>query len=316
MAALASAAYRYAKPMTTFQSLAWLLSGALASALSALAAEPTVVVGTNSVTLPFQLQRGHVMVPARINGSNALSLLLDTGYDMTMLHPRHIEAAALKRTGRITIVGVAGEEPTGVFEGPGFDLGGIIWKPRRVAALSAGNEGRSRRRDGILGSGLFRRFVVEINSRNKTVTLHEPSQFSYAGPGEIVPLTFKNTTPIVDASLRLLDQSEVKAQLEVDTGCDGGLCLGKPFVDAHQLALTNSFDRAAVGVGGSTRTRHGQLPQLQIGRLVIKKPSADFFLEGSPTDPPIAGHIGWELLRDFKVIFDYSRKRMILETVK
>jgi hypothetical protein len=69
-------------------------------------------------------------------------------------------------------------------------------------------------------------------------------------------------------------------------------------------------------VGGSTRTRSGHLPQLRLGKVAIAKPAASFFLEGSPSDPPLAGHIGWELLRDFKVIFDYSRKRMILEPAK
>jgi predicted aspartyl protease len=303
------------KLLATFQCLAWLLSAALASAW---AAEPIPVGGTNSVVLPFQLQRGRVMVPARVNGSNALSLLLDTGYGMTMLHPDHVEEFSLRRTGRITIVGIAGEEPAGVFEGPTFDFGGVVWKPRRVAALSAGSESRSRRRDGILGSSFFRRFVVEINSRNKTIRLHEPGDYVYSGPGEILPLTFKGTTPIVEASVRLPDHSEVKAQMEIDTGCEGALCLGKQFVEIHQLAPTNNPARTAgrVGVGGSMRTRPGHLPELQLGKLVIEKPSASFFLEGSPADPPLAGHIGWELLRDFKVIFDYSRKRMILEPMK
>jgi len=258
------------------------------------------------------------VVPARLNGSNAVSLLLDTGYGMTMLHPAHVESAALKRTGRISIVGIAGEEPAGVFEGPTFDFAGVLWKPRRIAALSADSQSRSRRRDGILGSSFFRRFAVEINSRSKTVTLHEPGSYAYSGPGEIVPLTFKSTTPIVEVSIRLPDQSQVKAQLEVDSGCEGALCLGKHFVDAHQLAPTNNPTRTGgrVGVGGSMRTRSGHLPQLQLGKLTIERPSASFFLEGSPSDPPLAGHIGWELLRDFKVIFDYSRKRMILEAVR
>ena len=258
------------------------------------------------------------MVPARMNGSNALSLLLDSGYDMTMLHPDHVEASALRRTGRITIVGIAGEEPAGVFEGPAFDFSGLTWKPRRIAAFSADSPGRSRRRDGVLGSGFFRRFVVEINSRDNTVTLHEPGHYAYSGPGEILPLTFKGTTPVVEASIHLPDQSEAKAQLEVDTGCDGAICLGKHFVDAHQLAPTNSSARTGgrVGVGGGARTRPGHLPQLLLGGLAIEKPSASFFLEGSPVDAPLAGHIGWELLRDFKVIFDYARKRMILEPVR
>jgi predicted aspartyl protease len=303
------------KSAATIQCIARLLFAALLPVVSTRAAESPAGVATNSVVLPFQLQRGHIMVPARLNGSNALSLLLDTGYDMTMLHPDYVQSAALRRTGRISIVGIAGEEPAGVFEGPEFDFSGLTWKPRRIAAFSGDNPGRSRRRDGVLGSGFFRRFVVEINSRNKTITLHEPVNYSYSGPGEILPLTFKSTAPVVEASIRLPDQSDIKAQLEVDTGCDGALCLGKHFVDAHQLAPTNSLARTGgrVGVGGGTRTRPGHLSQLQLGKLTIEKPSASLFLEGSPVDAPLAGHIGWELLRDFKVIFDYAGKRMILE---
>jgi predicted aspartyl protease len=258
------------------------------------------------------------MLPTRLQGTNELSLLLDTGYGMTMLHPELVEAAGLRRTGRITIVGIAGEEPASVFEGPEFAFAGFTWKPRRVAALLADNQGRSRRRDGVLGSGFFRRFVVEIHSRDKTVALHEPDRYVYSGAGEVLPLTFKSTTPIVEALIRLPDESETRAQLEVDTGCDGGLCLGRHFVEAHQLSATNTPTGTGerVGVGGGTRTRRGRLPQLRLSRLTVERPSANFFLEGSPSDPPLAGHIGWDVLRQFKVVFDYRRQRMILEEVK
>jgi predicted aspartyl protease len=292
------------------------LISTLAVAMCLLAVSPAAeAMPTNVVVLPFQSPRGRVMVPASMNGSNTLSLLLDTGYTMTMLHSDHVESAALRRTGRISIVGIAGEEPTGVYEGPSFDFAGVTWKPRRVAALPGGNQARSRRRDGILGSSFFRRFAVEISSRNRTVTLHAPENYAYSGPGEILPLTFKGSTPIVETSVRLPDGSQVEAQMEVDTGCDSALCLGSHFVNAHQLVPTNatSGTERRVGVGGSTRTQTGRLPKLQLGGITIEKPEASFFLEGSPADPPLAGHIGWELLREFKVIFDYSRKRMILE---
>jgi len=254
------------------------------------------------------------MVPVRVDGSNSLSLLLDTGYGITMLHPDHVEAFGLKRTGRITIVGIAGEEPAGVFEGPTFDFSGTTWKPRRVAALSSDNQSRSRRRDGILGSGFFRRFVVEIDSVSKTIALHEPDVYKYSGRGESLTIVFKGSTPIIEARLRLPNGVEVKEQFEIDTGCDSALCIGKHFVEAHQLVApdgTQSGGRR--GVGGSTRVREGHLPQLALGKIVVEKPSASFFLEGSPVDAPLAGHIGWDLLRNFKVIFDYSRKQMILE---
>jgi hypothetical protein len=231
-----------------------------------------------------------------------------------MLHPDFVETFGLKRTGRITIVGIAGEEPAGVFEGPAFDFDGLAWKPRRVAAFPRDTLPRSRRRDGILGSGFFKSFVVELDPTGKTITLHEPETYRYSGQAEALPLTFKGSTPIVETLVRLPDRAEVKAQFEIDTGCDGALCLGKHFVEAHQLVPTNSAASGGrFGVGGGTRTRSGHLPRLTLGKITVDQPAASFFLEGSPVDAPLAGHIGWELLRDFKVIFDYSRKQMILE---
>src|SRR5262245_57784609 len=267
-----------------------------------------------SVVVPFEMRRGHIMVPTRVNGSNSLSLLLDTGYSMTMLSSEHIEAFGLKRTGRVTIVGIAGEEPANVFEGPTFEFFGSTWKPRRVAAFPAEAPSGARRRDGILGAGFFRRFVVEIDPLRKTLLLWEPDTYQYSGDGEILPLTFKASTPIVDATVYFATQGQVKAQFEIDTGCDGCLCLGRHFVEAHHLVPTNAPSRQGrSGVGGGTRTRSGHLAALHLGNLVIEHPPANFFLDGSPVDAPLAGHIGLELLRDFMVTFDYARRRMILE---
>ena len=290
--------------------------------LSIRAAEPSLTAAptfapTNPVVVPFEIRRGHIMVPARVNRSASLSLLLDTGYSMTMLDSDHAAAFSLRRVGRITIVGIAGEEPANVFEGPSFDFSGATWQPRRVASFPADRETRSRRRDGILGSGFFKRFVVEIDSQHKTLTLHEPDTYQYSGSGEIIPLTFRSSTPIVDASIRLPNRPAVKAQFEIDTGCDGCLCVGRPFLEANQLIPTNSLSHGQrFGVGGGTRTQSGRFPQLQLGQLTIDRPTADFFLEGSPVDDPLAGHIGLELLRDFKVVFDYARRRMILEPAR
>ena len=47
--------------------------------------------------------------------------------------------------------------------------------------------------------------------------------------------------------------------------------------------------------------------------IIHPKPQTDFFLEGSPVDAGLAGHIGIGALNRFKVIFDYSRRQMILE---
>lgn len=264
--------------------------------------------------LPFELRRGHVMVPATIQGTNKLSLLLDTGYGMTMLHPEVVNTAKLSATGRnLTIVGIAGEEPARSFEGPLFDFAGITWQPRRIAALSSDGNSRSRRRDGVLGAGFFRRFVVRIDPKLKTIELLEPASFNYAGKGDVLPLNFKSSTPSINAAVQLNATNETTAAFEIDTGCDGALCIGRHFTVEHNLDGGPHTPGARVGVGGSQRIKESRLVRIKLGRFAIENPEANLFIEGSPVDPPLAGHIGWELLKNFRVIFDYSRKRMILE---
>lgn len=265
-------------------------------------------------SVPIELQRGRVMVPVTINNSQKLTFLLDSGYGISMIHPRWLEPLGLRRAGTVTIIGIAGDEDAGMYAGADFQIGKATFSPRRIASLPS--EARSRRRrDGILGVEFFRHFVVELDAQHKTLRLHEPQSFNYAGKGEILPLTFPRDTPVIDATIETADKKQLHASFEVDTGCDGALCLGSPFVKANQLTDEAESGRAGVrtGVGGGMGVMHGHLPRLLLGRLAVENPSTSFFLDGSPVDEPQAGHIGMEALRQFKVIFDYSRKRMILE---
>ena len=267
------------------------------------------------VVIPFEFSRGHITVAARVNDLGPLSFLLDTGYALTMIHPAHAETLALKRVGHVTIVGIAGEEAADLLNGASFDLAGVTYTPRRIASLPSEAGQRRRRRDGILGHGFFKRFIIAIDPQARTLTLQEPKEFQYSGPGEIIPISFRKTTPIVEGSVQTPGGQTVKARFEIDTGCTGGLCLGHDFVEANKLAPDDSSGRggARTGVGGATRTRDGHVPQLKLGRLTIDRPDASFFQEGSPVDAGLAGHIGLDVLRQFKIIFDYSRQQMILE---
>jgi len=131
-------------------------------------------------------------------------------------------------------------------------------------------------------------------------------------------LEFPKDTPVVEAAIHFANRSSVRARFEIDSGCDGALCLGHDFVEANRLdEATNSVGKdARQGVGGSVNTRPVHLHQFQLGKVTLDDLPANLFLEGSPVDDGLAGHIGMGVLRRFKVIFDYSRKRMILETVR
>ena len=150
------------------------------------------------------------------------------------------------------------------------------------------------------------------------MTLREPDTFRYAGNGEVIPLRFRRDTPIVLANINLPGREALRAWYEIDSGCDGALCLGHDFVKSNRLEQVLGSNHASkrTGVGGSVATRVGRLPQFQLGDQKLDDVAVNCFSTGSPVDADLAGHIGLGVLRQFKVIFDYSRRQMILEPLK
>src|SRR6266566_9599165 len=102
--------------------------------------------------LPLELKHGRLVIPAQINVTNRIWLMLDTGFSISLIDPRLAEALKLKRIGKTTIAGIAGVEQADLFEGAVFDFVGTTYAPRRVAALGSDKKKRARRMEGILGA--------------------------------------------------------------------------------------------------------------------------------------------------------------------
>ena len=266
--------------------------------------------------VPLRTRSGDLLVETRINGSEPLLFKLDSGFGVTTIHPNRVESLNLERVGHMTIIGIAGEEEADIYAKAVFDFGGATYRPRRIVSLPSEVRRRWRKRDGILGEGFFRRFVVEIDVARQHLRLFEPKTFEYSGSGEILSISFKRDTPIIEATITLQGRPPIAGRFEIDTGCDGDVCIGHEFVAANHLLDDNNAGKSDSrrGIGGGAEIRSGTLAELQMGKLVVKKPSANFFLEGSPAGKGQAGHIGLGVLEHYKMIFDYSRLRIILES--
>jgi hypothetical protein len=144
--------------------------------------------------------------------------------------------------------------------------------------------------------------------------LHDPQKFEYTGKGEVVPFRLREEIPVIEASIELKDAPPLKAEFELDTGCDSGICFGEHFVRDHSLVKKLKVKESEkFGIGGSVETVDVRIPVLRLGGKEFKNAQGDLFLDGSPVDEPLAGHIGMGVLSRGVVIFDYARKRVILE---
>ena len=169
----------------------------------------------------------------------------------------------------------------------------------------------------MLGHNFFSRFVVEIDYAARTINLYDPKTFQYSGSGESVPLELKDNGPSVRARLALAGRAPIEGDFRIDTGGSHALILNTPFVKAQNIlqAVSKTIAAPAAGVGGVTAVRLGRIQNLQLGRFTLEKPVTSFAqsTKGALANPNLTGNIGGGILRRFKIIFDYSNRRMILE---
>lgn len=264
--------------------------------------------------IPVKLLHNRIILSAKLNDTGPHTFLLDSACTIATIHPDLVDELKLEPSGRVRINGIAGVERAPTFRNVTFNFGEAMYKPRRIASIPSERDHSRRRRDGVIGSSFFESFVVEYRPKEKTVRLHKPSEFQYAGGGEIIPFRLRQEIPVVDAAVALRDGEIIRGEFEVDTGCDSGICLGESFVKKHTLVEKLAGKKSEkFGIGGGVETVDVRIPEFRIADREFKDAQADLFLDGSPVDVPLAGHIGMGLLGKVSIILDYERQRLIIE---
>ena len=263
-----------------------------------------------------------IFLKARINNSAPLTFLLDSGAGSGLvLYFKAAQALHLNPQGRGKgSGGGAGTFETKSVKGvllqlPGVEMNNqtcVVFPPEKTSL------GFGKVVDGVIGYTLFSRYVVELDYRFKVVNLYEPQTYQYTGSGESVPIRIMSNLPFARLTIPIAGRKPIEGEFIVDLGAARFTAiLNTPVVASRKLLTTQKTmkDLGAEGVGGEVKLFVGRLPQLQLARFTLTDPVVHFAQDqkGLFASDDFSGVIGGELLRRFKVIFDYSRKRIILE---
>ncbi|HEX5654809.1 MAG TPA: hypothetical protein VFX58_17150 [Chitinophagaceae bacterium] len=288
--------------------------------------------------IPFSLVNNHIYIRGMLNDTLQAWVLLDCGARSMVSHEQ-AKKGKIKTHSYGHTDGIGNNTvPYQMADSATFNLGSIRYTEKRVPVLSlsevedcgaditVNKEGKIKFLkalrnnvqpiDAVLGDKFFQRFVVKIDYQKQILTLYEPSAFQYAGKGDKIPLQYSENHIYALASITGPDSIPVSGYFMVDCGSMTGLILNVPFIKQHRLAPSaGATEISLCGIGGSSKSMMGTLSDLRIGKRRIKKPITIFSQAsgGVLTRPDIAGSIGNGILRRFRVIFDYSRKEMILE---
>lgn len=274
--------------------------------------------GHSALRIPLEEDDGHIFLQIRINDSKPLWFGVDTGATHSLIDKRWAESLGLKSESNRSIGGAGGYEEAAIFKDVSIKLPGAelyhqtLWGLPLDAVASA----KGREIAGIIGYELFKYFVVDVDYAAKLMNLYEPGTYEYRGTGQSVPLKVQHDGAIyVQATLKAPRGNPIEGEFVIDTGGNKTLLLARPFVEQHRLLalVGKTLTVQGGGVGGGIELAMGRLESLRVGPFVISNPIAGLTKTGEIADPGKAGNIGGKFLQRFRVIFDYSRQRMILE---
>jgi hypothetical protein len=276
---------------------------------------------TKGSRIPIEMNGNHVLLQGRVNGSEPLWFTLDTGAARSVINLRRARELGLQLSGRGRAQGAGGTAESARLSGITFSLPGVEIKNLDVMALALesieATAGRSM--DVIIGAELFARYVVEVDYDSRFIMIYDPQTYSYTGAGESLPLKFAFNHPYVSGKIALPGMEPIEGDFVIDAGSGFGITFHPSFVKAHKLVerVPKTIQTKARGVGGEFSLSVGRIESLELGRFKLNQPVTAFpQTTGFIAREGAAGNIGGLILRRFKVIFDYSRRRMILEPNK
>ena len=278
-----------------------------------------------AVIIPFEWQSNLIVVPVSINNSDTLNFILDTGISMNMItDPDVARDLNLKYVRKVNVLGVGQGSAleARVSVGNRIRLPGVKAEGQNVVVLSEDMLQLSSYVGmpvhGIFGFELFRNFVVKIDFRTRQITLYKPETYRYRGRGQQIPIVIEDTKPYLYASATYADNREVPIKVILDTGAGHALSLD---VDTRgDIQLPDKIIRAQLGRGlnGIIHGSLGRLEKVKIGtfelqHVITSFPDTNSLAGQVARNLKRQGNIGCELLKRFTVIFDYSRKHVILK---
>ena len=178
---------------------------------------------------------------------------------------------------------------------------------------------------GVIGAEFFREHVVEVDFGRRIINVYDPRTFHYDGRGTVVPISFAGHLPMANGSLTMRSGQRIPVHLLVDLGAKSTLLVGEPFANRTELLskLPGHFrSPLGAGLGGETWYDWVRVPRLDIGTIdTNSQVSITDFVAGVSARGTLHSTwydalLGVDFLRQYRVVFDYSRERIILERLE
>jgi len=274
-------------------------------------------------TIPFEKHSNLIIVPIWFNQSEILNFIVDTGARYTILTRRHyIPSTKITMDKQVKLLGSDMSIEMTAYLVPRISLriSNVHFKNQVILVLKEDYLHLENLLGvpihGIIGSDLFKRFIVKIDYKNNLLTLYERAAFKIPPGFETMDITVDKYKPYLYAPIRIEDDF-VTPKLLLDTGASVSLLLHPDVSEEIELPTNVISGSLAHGLGGEVEGLMGRVGQLKLPPFEFLNLVTHFQDLSNAVDSIYqddrAGIIGGELMSRFTVIFDYQRQKLYLK---
>ncbi len=262
---------------------------------------------SNPLTIPISIEHGKLHLKGRVNNSEPLDLIFDTGAEACVIFPSgKAKVAGLHFTGSVMNAGTGGTDLRKVSDGNQLSIADATWQSESFIFV----ERQADHADGIAGVTLFANKVLEIDFDRMLMIVYDELP-DHARNFSMTPLTFSGLLPAVDVKMSS-EAFSCNGPFILDTAGTSCMIVNQAFGSQHDLygKLRNVGSGSARGVGSKAiALRQLMLPSLAIaGHSLPNVPiNVEVPTEDHPSQP--GGVICMDVLSRFNTILDFKHKQ-------
>ncbi|MCB0705847.1 MAG: aspartyl protease family protein [Saprospiraceae bacterium] len=279
------------------------------------------------IDIPFEYINGFIVLEVTFNYIFPLRFILDTGAEHTILTKREyadLLGIPFEREFRIIGSDMSQDLKAYLIRNNHLQIGNLALPSQSMVVMDEDyfrfEEYTGINIHGIIGSNIFRHFVVRIDYQRKILTLTRPIDFSPPRGFTKIPIEIFKNKAYLNAQIAFPDTNLVGLKLLVDTGAGLTLILHNgtnPEINPPEGVISGNIGK---GLGGYLEGYVGRSESVTLGPYALNGVVTNYQDLNPEMDTSALnnrnGIIGNLLLGRFTVIIDYFRSEMYLRPNK
>lgn len=278
---------------------------------------------TPVATIPFEQYGDHSFIKVKVNKSEDLNFIFDTGDGLCVLNIEKAKELGMTSGATAKTTSAEGTISGKLVKHNELTVGGAPIHNVQVyetdlthLEISIGKD-----IDGIIGYDVLKNYVVSMDYDKMEIKLYDPASYSYMGTGKSFKINLTSFIPHIEGKVVLQNGEKVSGEFFVDTGAKASVDFNTPFVESNSLTskIGESYIYLVAGLGDKEYEHHrGRVKAFEFAGFTFDEMPVGLShaSSGIQAHKKVAGIIGSEVLRRFNIVYNYHDKVMYWEPNK